>query len=28
MLDARKFHGTEAYYDLMANGGGAFEVDP
>ena len=27
MLDARKFHGTDAYYDLMENGGGFFTVD-
>jgi len=27
MVDARKFHGTKAYYDLMANGGGHFTVD-
>tara|TARA_B100000787_G_C16131135_1_gene267432 strand:- start:62 stop:184 length:123 start_codon:yes stop_codon:yes gene_type:complete len=27
MLDAQKFHGTDAYYDLMANGGGFFTVD-
>jgi|TARA_B110000444_G_C18733368_1_gene544377 hypothetical protein len=28
MLDAQKFHGTDAYYDLMENGGGFFEVAP
>ena len=27
MLDAQKFHGTDAYYDLMENGGGFFTVD-
>jgi len=27
MLDAQKFHGTNAYYDLMENGGGFFTVD-
>ena len=28
MLDAQKFHGTDAYYDLIKNGGGFFEVAP
>jgi len=27
MLDAQKFHGADAYYDLMENGGGFFTVD-
>jgi|TARA_R110002050_G_scaffold226791_1_gene362486 hypothetical protein len=27
MRDAQKFHGTDAYYDLMENGGGFFTVD-
>ena len=28
MRDAQKFHGTDAYYDLMENGLGFFEVAP
>jgi len=28
MLDAQKFHGTDAYYDLIKKGGGFFEVAP
>ena len=27
MRDAQKFHGTDAYYDLMENGGGFCTVD-
>ena len=27
MLDAQKFHGADANYDLMENGGGFFTVD-
>jgi len=27
MLDAQKFHGADAYYDLMENGGGFFTVN-
>jgi hypothetical protein len=27
MRDAQKFHGSDAYYDLMENGGGFFTVD-
>ena len=27
MRDAQKFHGTDAYNDLMENGGGFFTVD-
>ena len=28
MRDAQKFHGTDAYYDLMEHGRGFFEVAP
>ena len=27
MLDAQRSHGTDAYYDLIANVGGFFRVD-
>ena len=27
MLDAQRFHGSDAYYKLMENGGGFFTID-